>query len=77
MISDKLYILISKNNGKQIEDLMFVSLFTLKLYIQKYERLVCGEEYVFNPAGIVNKTGRYFLVDDQNEFTITEKPPWE
>jgi hypothetical protein len=77
MMSDKMYFLVANEDGMRMYDLMFNSLFTLKSYIEKYDKKVCGEEYQFDGAGLAFQTRRYFLLDDNNDFTITDKPPWE
>ena len=78
MMSDKMYMLVANEDGNHLYNLMFNSLFTLKLYIEKYEKKVCGEEYEFNTIGLAIKSRRYFLLqDDSNDFIITHKTPWE
>lgn len=73
-MSDKVYLVCCIVDGNLQQRIMFNSLFTMKVYLKQNSHL-CGEEWQFNSAGIGNKTGLYFMVDNDN-IIVTDKPPW-
>jgi hypothetical protein len=71
MFNSKFYVLCALEDGNPIYNLMFNSLFTLKTYIEKYDRKVYGEEWEFNAAGKAELTGTaFYLLNDEPDFTL-------
>ena len=71
MFNRKFYILCAFEDGKPLDNLMFNSLFTLKTYIEKYNRMAYGEEWEFSASGKAELTGNaFYLLKDDIDFTL-------
>lgn len=77
MYSNKLYVLVSAEDGNPLYNMMFNSLFTLRDYLIKYDGSACGVEYEFNSEGIAKETANVYTVNYKNELKICDRVPWD